>query len=106
MFLPSFSFAEELPNYRGMPGHSRMKALGDAWSALDDTGKAPFYAKAELDRQRVAVEKEGLVAPGSVDWQNFSTIERQDLLHELRTRKDVVALAQGVSRKLALSSLS
>jgi hypothetical protein len=89
-----------MPNYIGMPGGSRMKALGEAWRALDDAARTPFTERAELDKQRVAVEKEGLLSPGGgIEWQNLPAGERQDILHELRNRKDIVGLAQGISRK-------
>ncbi len=88
-----------MPKYVGMPGATRMKALGEAWRALDDAAKTPFVTKSELDRQRVAVEKEGLVSPGGVDWMELSASERQEMLHEARNRKDIVGLAQGISRK-------
>lgn len=91
-----------MPNYIGMPGASRMKALGEAWHALDDVARVPFTQKAEIDKQRVAMEKEGLVSPGSGEWQKLSATGRQELLHELRNRNDIVGLAQGISRKQVL----
>lgn len=102
-FFPFLIHAEEMPNYLGMPGASRMKALGEAWHALDDAARAPFLQKTEIDKQRVAVEKEGLLPPGS-EWQNLSATERQELLDELRNKSDIVGLARGISRKAAFKT--
>jgi hypothetical protein len=88
-----------MPNYLGMPGASRMKALGEAWRTLDDAAKTPFLEKSELDKQRVVVEKEGLLSPAAVGWDQLSITERRDLLAEARSKKDILGVAQGISRK-------
>jgi uncharacterized protein YaaW (UPF0174 family) len=96
-------YAEEMPNYLGLPGASRMKALGEAWRALDDDARVPYTEKAEIDKQRVAVEKEGLLPRGSDDeWHKLSATKRQELLDELRSRNDIVAVSRGISRKAAV----
>ncbi|OWB50751.1 hypothetical protein B5S28_g3569 [[Candida] boidinii] len=33
------------------------KLLGERWKALDETGKAPYEAKAEADKKRYEMEK-------------------------------------------------
>ncbi|KAH0545479.1 hypothetical protein FGG08_000480 [Glutinoglossum americanum] len=57
----AYGFVEEveaIPGKAPVRGHNIGKAIEERWTALDETERAPYYAKADADRKRYFAEKE------------------------------------------------
>ena len=99
-----YIFADNAGKFQGTPRNERTKKLGDAWHALDKASIDKYKHKAELDKLRSAIERAGLVTPGTVNWDALSEEEILVKFKELKFENKInlatlaTKLAQGAAR--------